>query len=218
ATYLVVPVCPLYFDLAAAMTGGSVLQWRPEAGSRFALIPRDGSPVRWCEGEPFWMWHTANAYDAGDGTVVLDYVQWDHPGAVAGVAGEPSSALTRAVLAPATGRITRTEVARQNMEFPRIDDRLVARPHRQVSTVGESDGADLVGGDADLLRWYDMETGDGVTWGDPSLSFGEPVNLATGAGEHYWGAIVTDRGDLSSWFFVFDGEEPAAGPRARVRL
>lgn len=218
ATYLVVPVCPLYFDVAAAMAGGSVLQWRPDAGSRFALIPRDGSPVRWCGDEAFWMWHTANAYDAGDGTVVVDYVQWDHPGAVAGVAGEPSSALCRAVLDPATGRITRTEIARQNMEFPRIDDRLLTRPHRQVSTVGESDGAGLVGGDADLLRWYDLETGDGVSWGDRGLSFGEPIHLPTGAGEHYWGSIVTDRGDLSSWFFVFDGDAPQEGPRARVRL
>ncbi|QDQ98523.1 carotenoid oxygenase family protein [Tomitella fengzijianii] len=218
ATYLVVPVCPLVFDIAAAMTGGSVLQWRPEAGARIALIPRDGSPVRWCSDEAFWMWHTANAYDAGDGTVVLDYVQWDHPGIVTGAEEPTASTLVRAVLDPATGLMTRTEVARAGMEFPRIDDRLIGRPHRQVATVGESPGADLVGGDADLLRWYDLDTGAGVSWGDEALSFGEPVHLPTEDGEHYWGAIVTERRDRTGWFYVFDGEEPAAGPRARVRL
>lgn len=214
-TYLVVPVCPLEFDIAAALDGGSLLKWNPESGTRIALIPRDGSAVRWCSDEAFWMWHTANAYDAADGTVVLDYVQWDNPGLMVGAAAD--SALVRAVLDPGTGRISRTVVAPANMEFPRIDDRLIARPHRQVATVGESEGADLVGGDANLLRWYDLSTGAGVTWGDPALSLGEPVHLPADDAE-YWGSIATDRRDMSSRFLVFAADDPAAGPVARVRL
>lgn len=215
--YLVVPVCPLEFDIAAAMTGGSVLQWRPEQGSRVALIPRDGSPVRWCEDEAFWMWHTANAYDDG-GKVVLDFVYWDHPGMVAGVSTPTSSRLVRAVLDPQSGRIAREEIAAAGMEFPRIDDRLLTRQHRQVATVGESEGSTLTSGDANMLRWFDLTTGAGVTWGDPGLSVGEPIYLPGDDGEDWWGAIATDRADLTSWFLVFAADDPKAGPRARVRL
>src|SRR5699024_5771518 len=144
---------------AAALDGGSLLKWNPESGTRIALIPRDGSAVRWCSDEAFWRWHTADAYDAADGTGGLAYVQWDNPGLMGGAAAD--TALVRAFLDPGTGRISRTVVAPANMEFPRIDDRLIARPHRQVATVGESEGAALVGGDANLLRWYDLSTGAG---------------------------------------------------------
>mgnify|MGYP001757576409 CR=1 FL=1 len=44
--YIVLFACPLVFDIAAVMAGGSLLDWRPDAGTRIALIPRDGSPVR----------------------------------------------------------------------------------------------------------------------------------------------------------------------------
>ena len=76
--YVVLVVAPLYFDLAAAMSGGSVLAWRPEDGTRIALVPRDGGPVRWFHDEAFWVWHTANAHEE-NGTVVLDYAEWPHP-------------------------------------------------------------------------------------------------------------------------------------------
>jgi carotenoid cleavage dioxygenase-like enzyme len=87
--YLVLVVAPLFFDLATARRGGSMLTWQPDTGTRIALVPRDGGPVRWCSGEAFWLWHTVNAHDAGD-TVVLDYVEWSQPeGVVPGDGGTP---------------------------------------------------------------------------------------------------------------------------------
>lgn len=61
--YVVLFVNPLVFDLEAAMTGGSLLSWEPERGTRIALIPRDGSAIRWIDTEVFWVWHFANAFD-----------------------------------------------------------------------------------------------------------------------------------------------------------
>ena len=81
--YLVLVVAPLFFDLGRALAGGSLLAWEPDQGTRIALIPRDGGPVRWCADATFWTWHTANAYEADDpaagNPVVLDYVEWDAP-------------------------------------------------------------------------------------------------------------------------------------------
>lgn len=74
--YVVLVLAPAFFDLAAAMNGGSMIAWRPEEGCRVALIPRDGSAVRWASDEAFWLWHTVNAYDRQDGAVVLEYAQW----------------------------------------------------------------------------------------------------------------------------------------------
>ena len=72
------------------MAGGSLLAWRPEDGTRIALIPRDGGPVRWSTTDAFWVWHTANAHEADDpaagNPVVLDYAQWPRP---AGLTARP---------------------------------------------------------------------------------------------------------------------------------
>src|SRR5262249_1887873 len=76
--YLVIVVAPAVFDLRAAFSGGSLLSWQPDRGCRFALIPRDGGPVRWAHDDAFWLWHTVNAYDDDRGDVVFDYVQWSH--------------------------------------------------------------------------------------------------------------------------------------------
>ncbi|MEU3032372.1 carotenoid oxygenase family protein [Streptomyces incarnatus] len=60
---LVLVLGPAFFDLAAALNGGSVLAWGPEQPTRIALIPRDGCLVCWVDDEAFWLWHAVNAYD-----------------------------------------------------------------------------------------------------------------------------------------------------------
>jgi carotenoid cleavage dioxygenase-like enzyme len=45
ANYLVLVLGPFFFDLAAAMAGGSPMSWEPDAGTRIALVPRDGGRV-----------------------------------------------------------------------------------------------------------------------------------------------------------------------------
>lgn len=77
--YVVLVLAPAFFDLDAAMAGGSFLAWRPERGTRVVLIPRDGGAPVWAADEAFWLWHTVNAYDDGPGErdpVVVDFVQW----------------------------------------------------------------------------------------------------------------------------------------------
>jgi carotenoid cleavage dioxygenase-like enzyme len=63
-------------DVAAMLTGGSMLSWQPDLGTRGALAPRSGDgPVRFAELEPFSVWHFANAYEDGD-RVVADFPWW----------------------------------------------------------------------------------------------------------------------------------------------
>ncbi|MET8828915.1 carotenoid oxygenase family protein [Streptomyces sp. NPDC004610] len=235
--YLVLVLAPAYFDLDAAMSGGSLLAWRPERGTRVALIPRDGGPVRWATDEAFWVWHTVNAYDdpAGGGQVVLDYVQWpslslgdgydDGHGGADRATGRAHHGLTRAVLDPAAGTVRRTQLDDSRVEFPRVDDRTLSLPHRWLAVAADSGrGLDLLAGEFDALRWYDVG-GSGTStrrWIAGDLSVGEPVFApvpgATEAGRGYWLTFATDRTDGSSRLLVLDAEDPAQGPVAQVRI
>lgn len=143
--YLVLVLAPAFFTLDEALHGGSFLHWRPERGTRLALIPRDGGPVRWAEDEAFWLWHTVNAYERpGDGHVVLDYVQW--PELSLGAARERHAApgaahgLTRAVIDPVAGTVRRTRLDDARVELPRIDDRALARPHDRLAVAAGGRG------------------------------------------------------------------------------
>ncbi|WP_238420672.1 carotenoid oxygenase family protein [Gordonia sp. 'Campus'] len=214
--YVVLFVCPLIFDLEAAMTGGSLLTWRPETGTRIALIPRDGGPVRWVQTDPFWVWHFANAFDGPnpeDG-VIVDYVEWSYPGGFADEPRPATSALTRAIIRP-DGKINRNTLSDNafNMEFPRVDDRLLTRDHRRVATVAKGPHDT---GDADSLWFYDLGAGTETFW-SPGTAIGEPIYIP-GADRDHWGAIGTDPADMRSYFYLLAADDPTAGPVATVDL
>ncbi|MFD6894089.1 carotenoid oxygenase family protein [Rhodococcus sp. NPDC060086] len=212
--YVVLFICPLIFDLAAAMTGGSLLSWRPDNGTRIAFIPRDGGTVRWIDTDAFWVWHFANAFDNPDGTVTVDYVEWTYPNGFADITSPSTSGLIRAQCNPATGAFGRTSVsARANLEFPRVDDRLLTLDHRRVATVGKSD---TDRGDLDSLWFHDLESGTEVCW-TPSVAIGEPIYIP-GPHHDYWGAIGTDPDDMHSRFYLLDADSPADGPLATIEL
>ncbi|MGV9712991.1 carotenoid oxygenase family protein [Gordonia sp. NPDC003424] len=212
--YIVLFVCPLIFDLEAAMTGGSLLSWRPDDGTRIALIPRDGGAVRWVHTDPFWVWHFANAFDDPDGSVTVDYVEWTYPGGFTDQPTPATSALTRAVIDPG-GRISRNTLSDNavDMEFPRIDDRSLTRDHRRIATVAKSPGDR---GDLDSLWFYDLHAGTETVW-RPGVAIGEPIYLP-GGGQDYWGAIGTDPTDMRSRFYLLSADDPSAGAIATIDL
>lgn len=212
--YVVLFVCPLVFDLHAAMTGGALLSWRPEKGTRIALIPRDGSAVRWIDTDAFWVWHFANAFDEPDGTVTVDYVEWSYPGGIADSNAPNSSRLVRARCNPTTGAISRTRVSdRTNLEFPRVDDRLLTLDHHRIATVGKSE-TDRA--DCESLWFHDLGDHTEACW-TPGVAVGEPVYIP---GDHrdYWGAIGTDPEDMRSRFYLLDADAPVDGPVAAIDL
>ncbi|MFF3013204.1 carotenoid oxygenase family protein [Streptomyces sp. NPDC057939] len=240
ARYAVLVLAPVFFDLGAAMAGGSFLAWRPERGTRVALIPRDGGPLRWASDEAFWMWHTVNAYDEGPGAdapVVLDYVQWSRltvGGGSEDTADPVTGGLVRARIDPVAGSMARTMLDDTRVEFPRIDDRRIGSRHRHVALATDTGRTDLLPGEYDAVRWYDTETGTSQVWSAGNLSVGEPVFApepgrdtdgsgsgagGTGSDEHgYWLTFATDRTDGSSWFLVIPAEDPTSGPVARARI
>ena len=211
--YLVLFVCPLVFDITSMLSGGSLLDWRPDDGTRIVLIPRDGSPVHWLHTDPFWVWHFANAYDAADGSVIVDYVEWTYPNGFATAATPSTSSLSRAKLDPTSGTVTREAVISRDMEFPRIDDRLITKQHKNIAAAGR--GATNPRG-LDALWFFDPDAGTELCW-DPDVAVGEPIYLP-GDEHDYWGVIGTDPGDMSSAFYILSADDPASGPIATIHL
>ncbi|MCW2525448.1 MAG: 9-cis-epoxycarotenoid dioxygenase [Pseudonocardiales bacterium] len=224
-TFVVLVLGPFFFDLAAAMRGGSPMAWEPDQGTRIALIPRDGSAVTWLSTDAFWLWHTANAYEsvssAGTTEVVLDYVRWSVPGGF--VPGATNSgSLARMRLEPSTGRVSHETLADQSMEFPRIDDRSVTQAHRVIGTSMSSGRQKLISGDGDTLAWYDTSTQHSTQWFAGDLAVGEQTFIPNPGdpdpSHGWWTTIATDRNDLTSRLLIIPAADPASGPLATIHL
>ncbi len=232
--YVVLVIGPGVLDVEAMLSGGAVLQWRPELGTRIAVIPRDGSHgPRWIETEAFWVWHFANAYEANaheanaheaggadDLRIVVDFPWWSSLGFAVEQSEPLRGSLARATLDPERCRIDLSHVEERATEFPRIDDRLVGRPHRYLTVVSNSGRAELVRGEHDQLVRYDMASGRSQAF-DCEAVVGEvvfaPRSGATDELDGYYLAFASSVGaERSARFLVWDATHFPAPPLAEV--
>ena len=134
-TQVVLLDLPCHFDLELALEGRPFpYRWNEAFAARVGLLPRDGAAadVRWCDlEEPGYGFHPLNAYDADDGTVVLDVVR--HPAMFRTDFNGPAEGPTRLerwVCDPASGKVHADVLSDVSQEFPRHDERLLGRRHR----------------------------------------------------------------------------------------
>jgi carotenoid cleavage dioxygenase len=151
---------PCTFDLDLAM-GGTALpyRWNEGYGARVGVLPRDGGAddVRWCEVEPCYVFHPLNAYDTGDGRIVVDVVRYPTMFSrdVLGP-GDGPTRLDRWTIDPSAGKVIEETLDDHPQEFPRLDERLVGKPHRY---------------------------GYGAFWGPVALAYAIKHDLAAGTSE-----------------------------------
>jgi carotenoid cleavage dioxygenase len=121
--HIVLVVGPAVFDMEAAFEGKPFLQWRPDLGTRIAVVPLDGNAPFWLDASPFFVFHFANGFERS-GEIVIDYVRHDSLRIGYGGASHEPPTLHRLVLDIAGRRISETRIADFVVEFPRINDRL----------------------------------------------------------------------------------------------
>jgi carotenoid cleavage dioxygenase len=226
--YALFVIGPAILDPAAMMTGGSVLSWRPDNGTRIALVPRSGDGrVVFAELDAFWVWHFANAYEDG-GRVVADFPWWSTLSIAAGdrrpANGQPDPVrgrFSRVSINPANGTATLTHVGDGGSEFPRIDDRLTGRRHQYLTVGAVSGQHELTRGEHDrVLRW-DMSTGQSVAW-NADASVGEVVFVPRGGAtdelDGYYMALARAMPDDRSWLYIWDAADFPCPPMARVAI
>ncbi len=170
ATYVVLLDLPVTFSLNAVAAGRELpYVWNPDHPARVGLLPRDGSgPVRWFGVEPCWVFHCLNAYDDDQGRVVVDLCQYNESFDVSTLwAAHGPVTLDRWTIDPAAATVTQRRLDDRGQEFPRVDDRIISRPHRYgySAVIGEVNRAITVSGDfsddafANAILRHDLTAG-----------------------------------------------------------
>jgi len=67
--YTILHDFPLFYDMDAFAAGRHKLKFHHHLPSRFAVVPRHGTPeqIRWFEARPTYMYHVSNAWEEDDG-------------------------------------------------------------------------------------------------------------------------------------------------------
>ena len=226
ARFVVVLDLPVTFSMRAVL-GGQLFpfRWNPAHPARLGLLPRHSDPagIIWCELEPCFVFHAANAFDDADGQVILDVIAYDTMFASGSSGLDALGRLERWTVDPVTRHISRRVVDATPQEFPRIDERRVGQSCRYLYTVSvPPDGnTQLVG--ATRLHKHDFETGCRLVheFGDDRVP-GEfvfvPVAVDAGEDEGWLLALVINSPDETTDLVILDARSFEAAPVATVRL
>jgi len=222
-TRMVVLDFPITFSLPALLRGHSFpYQWNEKHPARIGLLPRNGTAadIAWFDVDPCFAFHTANAYDQPDGSVVLDLITYPRmfEGARHGPENRPST-FERWVLSPATNTVQRQPYSKFLQEFPRCDDRLTGKPYRYAYTIG----IDLEGRSPQPLYRHDMLSGEIVQhdFGPhhmPAETIFVPRHPTSAEDDGYLLTYVYDLAENTSTLTILDAAKLGAAPTALIHL
>jgi carotenoid cleavage dioxygenase len=224
---------PAVFDLAGFASGGPLITWQPERGTRIGVMRRDGdgSDLRWIPIEDCYVFHFLNAYSEGDRLVIdacrLPRMDIGLDAAQRSRGEDPSGYLTRFSVDLTAGTAGHERLAELSGDFPRIDDRVAGRRHRYGYVATFATGApdrSTPGADGcfDSITSYDLERGTEASYlVGPGRVVGEPVVASHPSGvegEGWVMSYVYDRATDRSEVRILDATDLAAGPVATVHL
>lgn len=218
AEHIVFMDLPIVFnlDVAIKLDGDMPYRWDDNYGARLGVLRRDDpfGEVRWFEIDPCYVFHVANAYDAGN-SIVLQAVRYPElwrDGAGFGAAG----VLWTWTIDLQNGTVAERQLDDRPVEFPRIDDRLAGLRARYSISVG----------DGRLVR-YDLDNGDAVEHVFGSVDApggpGEAVFVPSPSGpadecNGWYLGYVYDPVRNGSDLVILDAADITRKPVARIRL
>lgn len=206
------------------------MEFKPELGTRIALVPRDGGKVRVIETDAFFHFHANNAYEEPDGEVVVEIVRHRPVGGWAGwnrslrerdgLDGSAFGGQLERVRISVNGRVCSEPLLEGvGCEFPQIDHRFEAARHPATYVAAAS----VTAGAPDTIVALDHASGsidghrvdDGHSVCEP-LFAADPDRAESGGGgllsvEHL-GAQARSR------LVIVDSERLSEGPVATAEL
>lgn len=227
--YLVFLVSPIVANLLDIGLGrkpiGDALCYRPERGSAFILVPRDGGRIRHIDTPAVLQFHLSNAYDDGD-DVVVDVITYENPRLLRSIArfqttplrGSPSE-FTRFRLTR-SGRVIRDRLSNSVCEFPRHHPDREGRPYRYAYLNTRRELSSLY----DSVTKLDLDDGTETTFtaAGPGNSFCEPVFVprpqADSEDDGWLLTVEYQAGQHVSRLVIFDARDPGRGPIASAQL
>ena len=217
--YVVFMDLPMVWHLDERAGGGLGIRYDNDYGARLGVMPRNGSnkDVTWFEIDPCYIYHTMNAYEAGD-EIVLDGCRLVGYTAV-GMVKPPLPALYQWRMNLKTGAVSERQIDDLGVDFPKVPDAMVGQSYRYGYTGEFGQGAPTIEG----WHKYDLHTGARTSHmlsGGRQGSEAVFVPAAGGSGEDdgYLMSYVYDPADDKSELVIVDASNMAADPIARVHL
>ena len=225
ARFAVILDLPVTFSIKAVIGGHRFpYRWNPQHQARVGLLPRQSGAdeIVWCNIDPCYVFHTANAYDAPDGRVILDVVAYDTMFAESLQGPDAAGRLERWTIDPDTRTVQRHVLDASAQEFPRQDERRVGQPYRYAYTMALSDVSTPFGTDTRLYK-HDLEAGTRQTHDfGPQRHPGEfvfvPASPLSAEDEGWLIGLVIDMGAETTELAILDAQSFEADPVATIRI
>ncbi|MCM2417413.1 carotenoid oxygenase family protein [Streptomyces sp. RKAG293] len=229
--YAILNDFPLFWDPALIAQGKYASRFHRDLPSRFGVVPRYGTEVRWFEADPTYVLHFANAYEDGD-EIVIDGFHQGCP-EPADPRGEGvyqrmfrflalermETRLHRWRLNLVTGQVKEERLSERFTEFGMINPNLGGQPYRYTYAATQRPGWFLFDG----IVKHDLHTGSEERYALPEGVYGSETAMAprpgaTAEDDGYLVTLTTDVNADRSECLVFDAARLTDGPIARVRL
>ena len=224
-TYALVYDLPVTVNLDVVVEGYPwPFSWAPDRAARVGLLPRSGTAadIIWCDVDPCYVFHPLNAYDADDGTVVVDVCRYDRMMDTdrRGPFTDSLSTFDRWVIDPVAKRVFETRLDDRPQEFPRHDPRVGLRRHRFGYTSEVSLGGPNLHG-AILKHDLDAGTTEAHEFG-PGRGGAEPLVVPkadSNAEDDAWILpVVYDPASDASELCILDAQDITGPEVARIEL
>ena len=187
-------------------------------------MPRGGTQadIVWCDVDPAYVFHVANAYDEPDGKVALDVVAY--PTMFAGAHGGPDvkpRGLERWSVDPVTRTVGVRTIDRAAQEFPRVDERRFGQPYRYAYAMAlEEQEGFAIGG---RLYKHDVVAGtrqvhDFGSNCHPGEFVFVPARADADEDEGWLIGLVIDGAAETTDLAIIDARRFGDAPVARIRL
>lgn len=222
--YMVILDLPVTFSVKAALTGAPLPYcWNPRHQARVGLLSRqdDSGDVRWFTIDPCYVFHSCNAFDLEDGSVVVDVVVYERMFDHSSQGPENQKVAFERWTLPAGGSaVQRKVLSTERQEFPRFDERLTGKPYRHAYVVGIDDIDKPV---ANVLLHHDLQTGETSRhhYGTDQLT-GEvvfvPRHAAAAENDGWLLSYVHDLNGRNSRVVILDAANVAGPAVAEIEL
>jgi carotenoid cleavage dioxygenase len=227
ARFVVILDLPVTFSMGALIAGDTFpFRWNASHPARVGLLPREaaGSEVIWCNVDPCYVFHVANAYDTEDGGVILDAVAYNTMFAQ-GLLGPdaPRGAFERWTIDPVERSVRRDVIDRHPQDFPRIDDRRSAQTYRYAYATVLPETPDPVFKGGDSLFKHDLQSGvRRVHSFGPYRYAGEfvfvPAHADAAEDEGWLIGLVINAIDETTDLMIIDARDFEGAPQASIHI
>ena len=223
--HVVILDLPVTFSVKALVKGRTFpYTWNDKHAARVGVLPKRGSAadIRWYDIDPCFVFHSCNAFEEADGTLVVDVVvhrrMFDK--SYIGPENEAHVSFERWLLKPNASRVERKVYSTLGQEFPRFDERLAGQKYRYAYTISADSLQDLR---PNTLIRHDMDTGEVLQRSYGAGKFtGEvvfvPRSATSGELDGWLVSLLHDESGSNSQLAIIKADDIMGEPQAIIDL